>query len=141
MLKHHCSTLFIPTPRTLQSTISSLSIIDETISSNNYFAFSFSVAETPLSATLHHFFFTMLKHHCSACLIFFMMLKHHCSALSTLSDAETPLFSTSDFLPDAETPLFNTFNFLPLLKHNCSALLISSDAESPLLSSTCLICL
>jgi hypothetical protein len=39
MLKHHYSTLFLPTPRTLQSIIFSPSIIDETIPSSNCFAF------------------------------------------------------------------------------------------------------
>jgi hypothetical protein len=56
MLQHHCSTLFLPITRTLQSTITSDPIIAETTPSNNCFACSFSVAETPLSATLHHFF-------------------------------------------------------------------------------------
>jgi hypothetical protein len=57
------------------------------------FRLSPSDAETPLSATLHHFFhdaetplFSMFD--------FFPMLKHYCSALSTFFDAETPPFST-----------------------------------------------
>jgi hypothetical protein len=78
------STFFFPTTKTLHSTISSPSFIDETTPSNNCFAFSFSVAETPLSATLHHFFHdaetplfsmfdfsSMLKHYCSSLLTFF----------------------------------------------------------------------
>jgi hypothetical protein len=95
MLKHHCSTLFLPIPKTLQSTISSPSFIDETTPSNNCFAFSFSVAETPLSATRHHFLFPLLKHHCQQPFIIF-------------SDAETPLF---------------TLDFFTMLKHHSPALL------------------
>jgi hypothetical protein len=103
------------------------------------FRLSPSVAETPLPATFHYFFF---------------------------SDAKTPLFSTVDFFfPDAETPLFNTFysshsqnttvhHFLTilhqrnntvqqlfllsfsLLKHHCQQpFIIFSDVETPLFST------
>jgi hypothetical protein len=102
------NTFFLPTPKTLQSTISSPSFIDETTPSNNCFAFSFP----------------LLKHHCQQPFIIFSdaetplfttlstfspMLKHHCSTLLTFSDAETP-------------PI-NTFDFLPILKHHSSAVL------------------
>jgi hypothetical protein len=104
MLKHHCSTLFLPTPRTLQSTTTSPPIIAETTPSSNCFACSFSVAETPLSATLHHFF----------------------------HDVEAPLFSTFDFFfHEAETPLFSMFNFFPMLKHHYSTLSTFFDAKTP----------
>jgi hypothetical protein len=94
MLKHHCSALFIlPTPKTLQSTISS-PFHRRNNSVQQLFRLFPSVAETPLQQLF----------------IFFPMLKHHCSALSS-------------FFPDAETPLFSTFDFLPMLKHHCSALL------------------
>jgi hypothetical protein len=95
MLKHHCSTLFLPTPRTLQSTISSPYFIDETNLSSNCFAFSFFVAETPLTTTLHHFF----------------------------HDAETPLFSMFDFFPMLKHHRSTLFDFLPILEHHCSAVL------------------
>jgi hypothetical protein len=79
----------------------------------------FSVAETPLSATLHHFFHDaetplFSTFDCSS----FTMLKHHCSARLT-------------FFHDAETPLFSMFDFFPMLKHHCSALSTFFDAETP----------
>jgi hypothetical protein len=90
MLKHHCSTLFIlPTPKTLQSPISSPSFIDETTPSNNCFAFSF----------------LLLKHHSQQPFIIF-------------PDAETPLFSTFDFLPMLKHHRSTLLTFFPMLKHH-----------------------
>jgi hypothetical protein len=66
------NTFFLPTPKTLQSTISSPSFIDETTPSSNCFAFSFP----------------LLKHHCQQPFIIFD---------AETPDAETPLFSTFDF--------------------------------------------
>jgi hypothetical protein len=181
MLKHHCSTLFIlPTPKTLQSAISSPSFIDETTPSSYCFAFSFpllkhhcqqpfiifpdaetplfntfhsshsqnttvrhlltilhrrnntvqllfrlffSIAETPLSATLHHFS-PMLKHHCSA-LFILPTPKTLQSAISSPSfiDETTPSKLFHLFFSVAETPLSATLHhFSPMLKHHCSTL-------------------
>jgi hypothetical protein len=87
----------------------------------------FSVAETPLSATLHHFFHDaetplFSTFDCSS----LTMLKHYCSTRLTLfffHDAETPLFSMFDFFLMLKHYRSTLFDFLPILKHQSSAVL------------------
>jgi hypothetical protein len=75
MLKHHCSTFFIPFPSSF-----SPPIINETIPSSNCFASL--LLKHHLPATLHHSS-TLLKHHFPATFCHSsMMLKHHRSTLS-----------------------------------------------------------
>jgi hypothetical protein len=123
MLKHHYSALlFLPTPKTLQSTISSPSFIDETTPSSNCFAFSL----------------LLLKHPYQQLFIFFPLLKHRCQQpFIIFPDAETPLFNTFSSSHSQNTPVHhfltifidetspsnNCFAFpLLMLKHHCSAL-------------------
>jgi hypothetical protein len=124
MLKHHCSTLFfiLPTPKTLQSTISSPFSSMKQLRPQFFRLFS-SVAETPLPTTFHYF----------------PMLKHHCSALFYSSHSQnTPVRHFLTIFIDETTSSNNCFAFsllllkhhyqqlftiFPMLKHHCSTLL------------------
>jgi hypothetical protein len=93
MLKHHCSTFFISS----HPPIFSLSSLPKQLRPTLVSTF-FSVAETPLSATLH------FSHPPSSTKQF------RPAIVSPLSVAETPFASNpSSFIHDAETPPFSTF--------------------------------